>query len=394
MKRWWTCFVWVMALSFFLPQALQADEISDLKRQLEKTEKRLTALEQKGAAGAEAEEDWRPFEEMVKGVEFHGAIDLTYIDWEPEGQSGGTSTLDVYELYLAAYTQLGKDLSVYFEPRYEHAGDTIELRQGFVDWKILEPLTARFGKFYMPIGIFRDAYYASLRNLVSYPFSMRMINVAPWSDVGVKLYGEQGFINDDMKIKFELAVVNGLNEEYTENSSDKVRKARQNRDNNSNKTIGGRIGLVPFRGLEIGGSYNTGKYDDDAEYTLEFVGADLAFTYADLALRAEWVKSTAETVAGDIETWGGYANLGYKFLKDQWGLNFVEGVVAYDYIDPGQDIKDRFFIYAEQKVEKISLGLRAELMDHFFIKAEYQFTEEEDPEIDNDAVFAQVVAAF
>ena len=394
MKRWATCLILAMAICFFMPQTPQAAETSDVGKQLEQMQQRLEALEQKEGVSLEPQEDLTFLERMVTGVEWHGAIDLTYMDWEPDGPSSGNSTFDVYELYLAAYAELGEHLAAYFEPRYEHAGDSIELRQGYIDWSIAEPLTARFGKFYMPIGIFREAYYAPVRNLVSYPYSMRLINVTPWEDVGAEVYGEIPLAGEHIKIKYELAVVNGLNENYTEHDSHKVRNARQNRDNNNDKTIGGRIGLVPLRGLEIGGSYNTGKYDDNGEYTLEFVGADLEFSYADLAIRAEWVKSTAETAGEDIETWGGYANLGYKFLKDAWGLDFVEGVVAYDYTDAGQELKDRFTIHFDQKVEKISVGLRAEVMEHFFIKAEYQLTEEDDPEIDNDAVFGQVVAAF
>jgi hypothetical protein len=197
-----------------------------------------------------------------------------------------------------------------------------------------------------------------------------------------------------MKIKYEVAVVNGLNEDYTQHSSDKVRNARQNRDNNNNKTIGGRIGFVPIKDLEVGFSYNAGKYDDNDDYTLEFIGVDLAFSFKDLTIRAEWIESEAETAECDVETWGGYANAAYKFLKDRWGLDYLEAVVAFDYLDPGQDIKDRFFIEAEQITRGTSVGLRACIQEHFFIKAEYRFTDEDDPSLDNDAVYGQVVLAF
>ena len=234
MKRLSSCLVIAVAMCFFMPIALQADESSDLRRQLDEMQKRLEVLEDKEAAPFRVEEDL--FERVAKGVEFHGAIDLTYMDWEVDGSSGGDSTFDVYELYLAAYAEIGEHVATYFEPRYEHAGDSIELRQGYIDWKIAEPITARFGKFYMPIGVFRNAYYASVRNLVSYPYSMRLINVTPWADVGAELYGEIPLAGDFMKIKYEVAAVNGLNEDYTENDSNKVRNARQNRDNNDNKT--------------------------------------------------------------------------------------------------------------------------------------------------------------
>ncbi len=404
--------VYLCVVGFFMfifAQVVQADEISELKvkmkemearyrKEMAELQARIEGLEAKERMPTEVPEPQSEIQEVFgevrKRVRFHGALDLRFDDWGSAGYKNGESTFDVYEVYLATSARVSDDVSLYFEPRYEHAGESIELRQGYIDWQIAEPVSLRMGKFYMPIGIYRNMYYAPLRKFVTYSYPARLITVAPWEDVGLELHGEVPIANTEMKLKYELAVLNGLNEDYTQHPDNKVRNARQNRDNNSNKIIGGRVGLSPVEELEVGFSYNTGKYDDAANYRLDFFGADIAYTISDLELKAEYMRSEAESRSGDIKTDGFYVQGAYKVLKDYLGMEYLELVGGVEGVNPGQALRDRFSIASGQQLRKFASGINLSPRDHFLIKTEYQITEEDDPEIHNNAFLFQAVADF
>jgi hypothetical protein len=380
-----------------------ADELSDLKAQMRTMQEqmhamqaRIDGLETKRAAPAptEAYQPEPSLEPLANKVEFHGSVDLTYLDYGKQGYRSGDSTFEVYEAYLAALGNVAEDVRIYLEPRYEHGSDTIELRQGYLDWEIAKPLTLRAGKFYMPIGRYQQSYYNSLRKLVEYHYSMRLVNVAPWEDVGVQALGTVPLGDGPMKLDYALAVVNGLDADYTQQASSQVRNARQNRDNNSNKTIGGRLGFSPWKGFEVGLSYNTGAYDNNARHRLDFYDADIAYRLGDLELTSEFVLSRAESNSGLVKTYGYYVEGAYKVLKDFWGMNYLELVAAFDTLDPGQALNDRFRLANGQQVRKFSFGLDFSPRQHFLIKTEYALVEENKPSIDNNAFLVQAVIDF
>ncbi|MEW6067544.1 MAG: porin [Nitrospirota bacterium] len=372
MRRLILCLALVVVFSFCVGLAAQAEEVLQ--------------------AG---ESDDSLLADLSKRVKFNGSLDLTYWDYEGDGYKDGVATFDLFEAYVAASGEIAQDLNSYLEIRYEHGGDEIELRQGYMDWSIIEPVTARFGKFYMPIGIYRIGYYNSLRKFVSVPLCIRLVSVIPWSDTGMELYGDIPISQNGMSFKYELAIVNGLNDEYV-NPTDqgKVRAARQNMDNNTEKTIGGRIGFLPIEGLELGFSYNTGKYDDEGRYNLEFIAGDIAYTVGDLTIKGEYVQSTAETSDDDITTDGYYIEASYIALKEFWGMRYLEVAARYETIDPGQDLMDRFLLLEGQEAQATSLALNISPKKHFLFKFEYQFNTEDEPDLDNNAFLGQIVVDF
>jgi hypothetical protein len=323
-------------------------------------------------------------------IQFNGAIDLTFIDWGEDGPRSGNPYFDVYEVYLLGRADLTEDLSGYFELRSEHSGEAI-LRQGYIKWMIAEPLHIDAGYFYMPIGQYWVTYYASTRKLATYAYPMRLINVTPWSEAGIMVEGKVP------KLNYRIAVVNGLNQNYIDGS--KPRDARQGRDNNWNKMVGGRVGLVPVDQIEMGFSYVTGKYDDATTRDVQFLDADFSVDVADLSIRGEWVQSTADDSTGtdEITSSGYYAHVAYKILKNTLGLNYIEPVVRYEFIDPGRTMSDRFAIGPQTtgSISAITGGINISPRQHFLVKFEYRMTTEElDPQLENDAIAVQCCIDF
>jgi hypothetical protein len=323
-------------------------------------------------------------------IQFNGAIDLTFADWGMDGAEGGNPYFDVYEVYLLGRVDITEDVAGYFELRNEHSGEAI-LRQGYIKWVITEPLQINAGYFYMPIGQYWMTYYASTRKLVTYVYAMRLINVTPWGEAGVMIQGEVPMLN------YRVAVVNGLNQNYIDNI--KPREARQTRENNWNKTVGGRLGFSPIEELEVGFSYSTGKYDDAVLRDLQFLDADISLDIENLSIRGEWVQSIADDSLGtdEITTSGFYAHIAYKIMTSKLGLYYIEPAVRYEYIDPGRDMRDRFTIgpTTTGKISAITGGLNISPRQHFLIKCEYRMTMEElDPQLENDAVAVQCCIDF
>lgn len=108
------------------------------------------------------------------------------------------------------------------------------------------------------------------------------------------------------------------------------------KDDNSGKSVLGRIGIAPIPALRVGVSASYGPYLHHKlnrllppgrtvnDYKQRLVMADLELQVAHLELRAEGVHNTWETATvGDLDVDGGYADLKYSlasgvFLAGRW----------------------------------------------------------------------------
>lgn len=133
-------------------------------------------------------------------------------------------------------------------------------------------LTIRAGKFLSPFGIFIDRLHPEwINKLPSVPlgFNHDEAPVGPPSEVGIDLRG--GAPLGSAKINYSFYVVNGpqLNTSSEDIFEIGLLNYSSAEDNNKNKTVGGRLGLLPFSNssLEIGGSFQTGKVGEkETEY--------------------------------------------------------------------------------------------------------------------------------
>ncbi len=73
---------------------------------------------------------------------------------------------------------------------------------------------------------------------------------------------------------YEFAVVNGF-AGLDEEGGIVLRGLAQ--DNNQNKRVVGRVAVHPMSNFELGGSYTTGKWDDNNQADITFFGVDAEY---------------------------------------------------------------------------------------------------------------------
>ena len=187
-----------------------------------------------------------------------------------------------------------------------------------------------------------------------------------------------------------------------------VRDARQNRDNNSAKAYGGRLGLVWDRWLRVGVSGLSGNYDSSNDDGLWAAGVDLRADWGAVALRSEWAISRVENPDAisadgtacpslpcpDLEP---LTPLGGSFSRQGW---YVEGiwrprpvfaqflgpleyVLRYDVLDDDQDLQDVL------DGQRFAAGIVFHPREHFRLKAEYEIVDDESSEVENNGFLFQ-----
>jgi len=118
------------------------------------------------------------------------------------------------------------------------------------------------------------------------------------------------------------------------------------RDNNSNKTLGGRVGVLPIPSLEVGGSFMGGRFDDGNDLDFRMYGFDLAYKIGPFDLRGEYINLSfdRETVGRErIDGFYGQASVKLRdALRDldlpSGGLvDRTEIVVRYGEVSDGVD---------------------------------------------------------
>lgn len=320
--------------------------------------------------------------------EIHGSIDLSYFQFGNHGDTESkwkVRSFDVYEYYFWTSVKVTPKIELFGEVRYEHGGETIELRQGNLFLKLSDLVNVKLGKFYMPIGSYFKTYSPGIKKFITYSMPMRQIVVAPWQDVGVKIKGETTL--SGVGVNYALVLVNGLNSKYGTTSP---RDARQNRDNNDNKTLGGRIGILPVKDIEVGISYAGGKYDDAGLYDYSLVDSDFLFAWKKLEIRGEWVQSkTARATGGDLEREGYYVHACYKILEKVKNLEYIELGLRYDTFDPDKSVENN------KDLSRITYEINIRATERLVFKAGYETTKEKkDPQLENDGFALQAVLNF
>ncbi|HEY4485721.1 MAG TPA: porin, partial [Nitrospiria bacterium] len=234
-------------------------------------------------------------------VDIHGYADLTYFDFGKEGDpvlpysdGGGIPTFDNNHLTLFFGAALSQNLKFSSEFHYEHSMREPELPQANIQWRIAKPLTITMGRFWLPFGTLgRDKIYNPTSKLVSYSYIPSQFLPFHNADNGVKFSGTFGMVG------FEAAVTNGF-AGLDEDAGKVIYGLAQ--DNNQNKRMTGRVALMPVKGVEIGGSYTTGAWDDASDADITFWGLDGEMQMGPLSLEAEYASGKIENPAGAVST--------------------------------------------------------------------------------------------
>ena len=300
--------------------------------------------------------------------EFHGNISVgaPFSEGLDESEKGSSKVSKQTEITLWAGVQIFRNLSFVTELEIEDGFEEFEIERFALDWNIFnDRFVFRIGKFYYPFGIERLAENAVNNKLIDRPNPSIKIIPGTWSDEGVELYGNVPFLYKT-RLKYEFAATNGL-------SSHEGKGEQHLDDNNDNITLGGRLGIELLSGLEIGGSYSTGKYDDDEKFRMDFIGADASFRRGGFEIRGEYIRSNVErsTVAGgSFDREGYYIQTSYKYSPEINYMKYVEFVGRFDSVDPDDLVTD------EGDADRIAVGINYSPSHHFILKLEFEMENE------------------
>lgn len=341
-------------------------------------------------------------------AEFHGFINARYFDFEGDSDQGlenGVSTLDVHNLYIAALAKVHPTVSIFGEVEYEHTGGIkagesggVEIRvdRAFIDWKAVDQyLTLRIGTFNPPFGHELADYVAPIRKFESRPIYVEEIIFHEWVDTGV--WGRGQIKTPALGILYDLSVINGP-------KGLKGEDARQNRDNNSDRTFLGRIGLAPNIGeggySEVAFSYTAGNYDAAAKQEFKMIGVDARVQLMGLDLRGEYAKRSGDdegAVRADEK--GFYVQASYKTPPMGKLVNYIEPKIRYDQSEVDKDTGgknkiEKTQLTADDEFTRWTVGVNWSPYPHFLFKTEYQFIEEDIANLDNDGFMISAVVDF
>jgi len=236
------------------------------------------------------------------------------------------------------------DISYYVMAEYSSFMGGVYLLDAFVTYDRFGPW-AKFslGQFKTPVSLELNTACHKLHT-VNRSLVVQQL-VGPWRDLGFMASGSVSLKNyagltDHKFFTYQLAILNGVGiNEW---------------DNNNSKDIAIRGIISPWTGINVGGSFRTGKQlKEDKASSLDAIrttiGAELSVDYFNFLFNAEYIygfnQNTKGTVGGgcggggtpgvkgELERDGYYAMLLYK---TPWNL---EPVVKYETFNPAKKVK-------------------------------------------------------
>lgn len=232
-----------------------------------------------------------------------GYLDVAYYGYQDSAKS---NTFDMYHFNPIFLYQMQDNILASVELEFEHGGDEIAVEYAQLDYLWNDYVTITAGKFLVPFGVWnRRLHPGWISKVPGRPYSNYHVVPTGWAETGVMFSGAVGFGENGGRINYAAYLTNGLEGAPGDDTRD-LRKTDA-RDKNHDLAKGGRLGIVPVAGAEVGVSFYTGKYDVgmDPELDLNFFGFDAEFHHEDyFELRGEYntVKQDSYTDPADDTT--------------------------------------------------------------------------------------------
>lgn len=325
--------------------------------------------------------------------------------------------------------RVGENLLFETEAQFGLAGTetTVALEYAQADWLVHENITLVAGMFLTPFGLFIERLHPVwINRLVSMPLPLgHHASLVPFSQVGVQVRGVWPLpVDAASRVTLAAYGSNGVSMggggHGGEGGHGGYRVDLE--DTNRDKTVGGRLGVLPAGWLEVGGSFLSGKAsqfmteefevmttDGDLEeiaghtkrvaddLDLRILGMDLTFRGSEWFLRGEYLVQTREMMHRE--------DGGMERKTDETAGFYVEAATRLSVIPIGEfgsgylqpwELAVRFSGLREkdgERVERISLGLNYYLADSAQLKVGYDLNRE-DPDGDNDQFGVVLAVGF
>lgn len=318
---------------------------------------------------------------------FHGYIDFEFADSDFAGKD--QQVFDNHHFNLFFGSKIASNLRALGEIEIEHTGSEFKVEFAEIEWKPFSTdwLELVFGAIIVPFGL-EHRYHASPTNLlISRPLVGQSIIPGTWTDPGAIVRGTLA-TGKDSSFYYNLYATNGLSDKDKDGIFEQ-NNTKTDRDVNDDKAVGAQFGYLPFSGLEVGISLQTGKWDVHEDFRYIMSGGHLDFRYKPVTILAEvanlWVERS-EAGGGNANLFGFYTLLAYD-LTPKW-----QAVARFDWVDNSDGIaatKQSITPGADER--QVSVGLSYAPQPWLKFKVEY-FNRELRLVDDQNAMAFQVVA--
>ncbi len=256
--------------------------------------------------------------------------------------------------------ELSDGLMFALEPAFS-PGEGLDLIQAWAGLALAEGVGIKAGLFLVPFGKYNLSRRPHETTLIRDPSPLGVAYPVHWRELGVA--GQASFRG----FNFAVFAGNGLAE------AEDFASGQQLRDNNRNKSWGGRIGVAVSNQFELGGSYYQGKADADNTRTLMMWGADASWQTQSLRAIAEYTRAEIENPSpwtkGTAEGW-------FALLEIRWGQFIPAASYQNRRIDdpfhgPGFAGSTAPGLGIDLEETRWALGLAATLGANLLLKIEY-----------------------
>lgn len=245
------------------------------------------------------------------------------------------------------------------------------------------------GKFLSPIGQFRQNFHPSwINKLPSAPVGFGHGGAAPLANVGAALRGGLPKVLG-LRHNYVAYISNAPTISIATDGDVDIGTEAGTSSNSTPLNVGGRYGINPVSGMEIGISGSYGKVaelDSASEYVqsrdYSVLGADLTYNISGFDLRGEYVEQNiGDNGSSSIE--GG-----------KWEALYVQ--IAYQISDVKLEPVIRYGSYKNPESEKQQtvLGLNYLIANNVIAKVAYEFNETQGSTENNDKFLAQLAFGF
>ncbi|MCF7804169.1 MAG: hypothetical protein K9N46_13900 [Candidatus Marinimicrobia bacterium] len=313
-------------------------------------------------------------EEAGRGTAIGGYIDM---EWEITEDK---NTFDQHRFIPFIFSEINDRIHFATEIEFEHGGRVpgdgeIKLEFAALDIQFTEWLTYRTGVLLAPLGKFNLVHDSPWNDFVSRPLVNRQLIPTTLSESGMGFHGtiypsEMGVLG------YELYLVNGFNEGIIAGPNQvRTRGGRGSlaSDNNQSKSLVGRLVYSPVLGMEFGGSFHTGNYDDGDELRLSILGLDATLQKGPFELLLETAYSSTEMMVNStVGQLGYYVQPNYHF-----GFGLIPGFPESKFTAMARLGRINYNMDADGDIaNRYTVGLNWRPIEDTAVKVEYLIQEE------------------
>lgn len=347
-------------------------------------------------------------------------VDGYYANTGSDSVGGGDSTFLPHSFYVDLISELSPKWFIEGEFEMYH-GSSFKVGAGRVVYHPLPEFVLSIGRQFVFLGSQELVYYptAKYRFFALQPYVYgTFLRFTGWWDSGIAASGRVRLGEGDAFFEYGVMVSNGPGDyrkasgySGTMNTQGYVfesfnRNVRQSYDNNNNKPVSWRVGFSPLDGLLVRVEGMQGNYDDIGEDDFSYLTSEIFYSSgrfdsmigaAQLEFDAPLVRETAGIWPdGEVRQQALYAVAGYKIIDKNYGINFLQPVIRYDWIDPNVDSPSsvsQFDHYGERYA--LNYGINFSPVEHLMFRVAYRTQyESHGIELDGNALTGEVVADF